>query len=212
VEPVELAGEFALLAEIQIRLSSYEFYRALTYERTRFPELISESLMSRILGGARVTREEYEDGHEIANRCRARLDDIYRSHDVLISPSAPGEAPRGLESTGDPIFGLTWTLMHGPAITLPVLNIVCWSEDPAKRRMLPGNQFPMEGYEHLPVSTAKLQTDLASPLSLRTGQPRSDSGLSVCERLEIATKRELANGAGIHRPLPGVCLASTTHP
>jgi Asp-tRNA(Asn)/Glu-tRNA(Gln) amidotransferase A subunit family amidase len=33
-----------------------------------------------------------------------------------------GEAPRGLESTGDPLFGLTWSLMHGPAITLPVFT------------------------------------------------------------------------------------------
>jgi len=41
---------------------------------------------------------------------------------VLISPSAVGEAPAGLESTGDPLFGITWTLMLGPAITLPVFT------------------------------------------------------------------------------------------
>jgi Asp-tRNA(Asn)/Glu-tRNA(Gln) amidotransferase A subunit family amidase len=78
--------------------------------------------MGRILGGSRVTRIQYEETHEIADRCRARLDDVYRRHDVLLSPSATGEAPRGLESTGDPVFGLTWTLMHGPAITLPVFT------------------------------------------------------------------------------------------
>lgn len=122
VQAVDLDGEFAELADVQIRMSSYEFYRALTYERTRFAELISESLMGRILSGSRVTRPEYEQTHEIAERCRARLDDVYREYDVLLSPSAPGEAPRGLESTGDPIFGLTWTIMHGPAVTLPVFS------------------------------------------------------------------------------------------
>jgi Asp-tRNA(Asn)/Glu-tRNA(Gln) amidotransferase A subunit family amidase len=122
VREVELDAEFATLADVQIRVSSYEFYRALTYERTRFPQLISESLTARIRGGSLVTRAQYEEGQALAERCRLRLDDLYREHDVLISPSAPGEAPAGLESTGDPLFGLTWSLMHGPAITLPVFT------------------------------------------------------------------------------------------
>ena len=122
VREVELDAEFATLADVQIRVSSYEFYRALTHERTRFPELISESLTARIRGGSQVTRAHYEEGQALAERCRLRLDDLYREHDVLISPSAPGEAPAGLESTGDPLFGLTWSLMHGPAITLPVFT------------------------------------------------------------------------------------------
>lgn len=119
---VELDREFAQLADVQIRMSSHEFYRALTFERTRFPHLISDSLMARIRGGSLVTRAQYLETHEIADRCRAKLADVYRDYDVIVSPSAPGEAPRGLESTGDPIFGLTWTLMHGPAITLPVFT------------------------------------------------------------------------------------------
>jgi Asp-tRNA(Asn)/Glu-tRNA(Gln) amidotransferase A subunit family amidase len=122
VGTVELEGEFAELADVQIRMSSYEFYRALTHERTRYPKLISTSLAQRIQGGAQVTRAQYVQTHEIASRCRARLRDIHRDYDVLLSPSATGEAPRGLDSTGDPIFGLTWTLMHGPAITLPVFS------------------------------------------------------------------------------------------
>jgi Asp-tRNA(Asn)/Glu-tRNA(Gln) amidotransferase A subunit family amidase len=122
VTEVELAGEFALLGDLQITVSSYEFYRALAYERTRFPHLISDSLMQRIRGGSRVTRSEYERAQAVGVRCRAKLDDLHRDCDVLISPSATGEAPHGLDSTGDPIFGLTWTLMHGPAITLPVFT------------------------------------------------------------------------------------------
>jgi amidase len=51
-------------------------------------------------------------------RCRERIDAVLRDHDALLAPSAPGEAP-GIESTGDPIFGLTWTLLHLPCFTLP---------------------------------------------------------------------------------------------
>src|SRR5688572_26909345 len=92
---VELDGEFGELADVQIRMSSHEFYRALTHERTRFSHLISESLTARIRGGGEVTRAQYLETHAIAARCRARLDDVYRDYDVLISPSAPGEAARG---------------------------------------------------------------------------------------------------------------------
>ncbi|MBM3358831.1 MAG: amidase [Betaproteobacteria bacterium] len=122
VSEVSLEGEFARLAEVQVTVTSFEFYRALTHERTRFPDQISESLMGRILGGSRVTRAQYEEAQAVAARCRARLDDVYRDYDVLLSPSAPGEAPKDLGTTGEPIFGLTWTLMLGPAVTVPAFT------------------------------------------------------------------------------------------
>lgn len=122
VEDTELDGEFAQLVEAQTRMSSYEFYRALSYERTRFPQLISASLTERIRGGEQVTRAQYEESHAIAARCRARLADVYRVHDVLIAPTTIGEALPGLESTGDPLFGIAWTIMYGPAVTIPVFT------------------------------------------------------------------------------------------
>jgi len=84
--------------------------------------LISETLMGRLLGGGRVTRAEYEEAQAIAQRCRARLADIHRDYDVLLSPSAMGEAPEGLESTGEPTFGASWTVLHCPAVSVPVFQ------------------------------------------------------------------------------------------
>lgn len=119
---IALDGEFARLVEVQNSISSYEMFRALAYERTRFPELISEALMGRLLGGGRVTRAQYEEAQAVAQRCRARLEDIFREYDALLSPSAMGEAPGGLESTGDPVFGASWTVLHCPAVTVPVFR------------------------------------------------------------------------------------------
>ena len=39
--------------------------------------------------------------------------------DLWICPSAPGAAPYGLESTGDPIMNLPWTHSGLPAVNLP---------------------------------------------------------------------------------------------
>ena len=118
VTAVALPPEFAALADTQIAVSSYEFYRALTHERTRFPELISTSLTARIAAGGKVSRAQYEAGVVLTARCRTAIDDVLRDYDVLLAPSAPGEAPR-IEGTGDPIFGLMWTLLQLPCLTLP---------------------------------------------------------------------------------------------
>jgi Asp-tRNA(Asn)/Glu-tRNA(Gln) amidotransferase A subunit family amidase len=118
VNEIDLDGEFAALAETQIAVSGYETWRALAHERTRFPQLISANLTARLAAGGRVTRAQYEAGLALTTRCRARIDTVLRDHDVLLAPSAPGEAPE-IDSTGDPIFGLTWTLLHLPCLTLP---------------------------------------------------------------------------------------------
>ena len=39
--------------------------------------------------------------------------------DVLVTPSAPREAPAGLAWTGDPAFNLIWTSLHVPCVTVP---------------------------------------------------------------------------------------------
>ncbi len=121
VTDVTLDGEFAALAQTQIEVSGYEFSRALTHERTRHAELISASLTGRIAAGLKVTRAQYEAGQALAQRCRTRVIDVFRDYDMLLAPSAPGEAPAivGTGGTGDPIFGLMWTLLHLPCISVP---------------------------------------------------------------------------------------------
>ena len=39
--------------------------------------------------------------------------------DCLVTPSAPGEAPEGLDDTGSPVFNKIWTLLHMPAVNVP---------------------------------------------------------------------------------------------
>jgi Asp-tRNA(Asn)/Glu-tRNA(Gln) amidotransferase A subunit family amidase len=50
------------------------------------------------------------------------LNDLFNEYDAILTPAAPGEAPLGLESTGNPIFCTIWTYLGAPAITLPLLR------------------------------------------------------------------------------------------
>ncbi len=56
---------------------------------------------------------------QLARDCRAHLAEAFAGNDVLLTASAQGEAPIGLESTGDPVFNRNWTLLHVPCVTIP---------------------------------------------------------------------------------------------
>ena len=53
---------------------------------------------------------------------RLKIEKRLNKYDCIITPSAPGEALKGLEFTGSPMFNTTWTLTGMPAITLPFLK------------------------------------------------------------------------------------------
>jgi Asp-tRNA(Asn)/Glu-tRNA(Gln) amidotransferase A subunit family amidase len=42
--------------------------------------------------------------------------------DVLITPSAPGEAPNSLATTGSSVFNDLWTALHVPCLTMPAFS------------------------------------------------------------------------------------------
>ena len=47
---------------------------------------------------------------------------MFDEFDAIVTPAAPGEAPPGLATTGDPIFCTLWTYLGTPAVTLPLLQ------------------------------------------------------------------------------------------
>jgi len=78
------------------------------------------------------TRELIETGREVPARAlaagrrsrvalRARLTDRTADADVdaWIAPAAPGPAPAGIDSTGDPVMNLPWTHAGLPTVALP---------------------------------------------------------------------------------------------
>ena len=44
---------------------------------------------------------------------------MWERFDILLVPTARGEAPAGLGYTGDPIFNRFWTLLGSPCVALP---------------------------------------------------------------------------------------------
>jgi Asp-tRNA(Asn)/Glu-tRNA(Gln) amidotransferase A subunit family amidase len=103
------------------RIMSFEATKSFTFEQNNYAEQLSQQLKGLIKLGNAISYEHYTEDLRIAHQARHELDRIlHQELDILITPSAIGEAPKGLTQTGDPIFCRTWTLMGLPCITLPL--------------------------------------------------------------------------------------------
>ncbi|MGH8765055.1 MAG: amidase family protein, partial [Burkholderiales bacterium] len=112
------AGSEALFDRHKV-IMGYESVRALAWEYMTFPDQISTTLKPRLDEGWQVTRADYDAVRETARQCRRALADRMREVDFLLTPSAPGEAPRSHDTTGDSVFNRAWTLLGVPCVTLP---------------------------------------------------------------------------------------------
>jgi Asp-tRNA(Asn)/Glu-tRNA(Gln) amidotransferase A subunit family amidase len=110
------------LAEAQDIIMAVEAARALATERAAGEERLSRKLRDLLERGDRCPRERYDEAVGRMRRGRATAADAFRDADVLLTPSAPGEAPAGLGSTGDPAFNRIWTLLGVPCLSLPLLR------------------------------------------------------------------------------------------
>jgi Asp-tRNA(Asn)/Glu-tRNA(Gln) amidotransferase A subunit family amidase len=122
VKTLDLPQAFADALHAQRTMNDYEAFRALTDERLRHWDLLSTSLQERLTNAAQCTYDEYVKARDVIRRCRALLADLFREHDALLTPSAPGIAPKGLTNTGDSNFIRIWTSFHTPTLNLPVFR------------------------------------------------------------------------------------------
>jgi amidase len=123
VEDVTLPESFNRIPDAHRWISSFEFTRSRAWEIDHYPDMISERLRrGRIHDGLSCSFEQYRSAREFAEGSRLQMDDLFKGYDVLLTPSVAGEAPIGLEATGDPSFSLLWTTLHVPAITLPLFT------------------------------------------------------------------------------------------
>jgi len=58
------------------------------------------------------------EGHAL----HAGFEELFARFDALLTPSAPGTAPAGLQATGDPAFCSLWSLCGMPALNLPLMR------------------------------------------------------------------------------------------
>ncbi len=152
---VELPEDFSQIDSVHRWISSFEFVRNRAWEIDSHWGQISDTLKNgRLQHGMNCTFDEYQAARCKTERLRLKMDDVFRDFDILLTPSAAGEAPVGLNETGTAIFCAIWTTCHVPSLTLPLfegehglpIGVQCVARRNADRALFAACQWVMAQY------------------------------------------------------------------
>jgi len=119
IRDVTLPPSFAALQDANQTIMFYEGRRSLAHEFNHHADGLSARLIEKIPADLDISFDDYRTAILCAQQCREDLKGVLEGLDALIVPSAVGEAPLGLESTGDATFNRAWTTIGAPCVTLP---------------------------------------------------------------------------------------------
>jgi Asp-tRNA(Asn)/Glu-tRNA(Gln) amidotransferase A subunit family amidase len=122
VAEVELGESFARAAVMHRTVMDVEAAHNLRRDYDKAGARLSPALRGLIERGRRHTAVDYLAALASMPALNAALDSLFDEFDAILTPAAPGEAPKGLETTGDPVFCTLWTYLGTPAVTLPLLQ------------------------------------------------------------------------------------------
>ncbi|HZT46725.1 MAG TPA: amidase [Hyphomicrobiaceae bacterium] len=104
VQKVEMAAQFGSLLE-------------------RSPQLLSDGIKVQLEEGRRIPGVDYIAALHARDALYASVEDVLLHYGTILTPAALGVAPKGLGSTGNPIFCGAWTYLGVPAVCLPILEV-----------------------------------------------------------------------------------------
>jgi Asp-tRNA(Asn)/Glu-tRNA(Gln) amidotransferase A subunit family amidase len=119
---VELGASFAGAVEMHRTIMEVEMAHNLRRDYDRGGDRLSATLRQLIERGRGRAAVDYTAAVAGIEALNAALDPVFDEFDAILTPAAPGEAPPGLGSTGDPVFCTLWTYLGAPALTLPLLE------------------------------------------------------------------------------------------
>lgn len=122
---VELPQPFDALGDAQALIHRREAWRALGAIRNDHASDVSDAFKAMIDEGAGESEADYQAARALQEECRGLMGEVLRDVDLLLAPGAPGAAPAGLDSTGDPIFQRMWTAVGAPCLGFPA----AWRDD-----------------------------------------------------------------------------------
>lgn len=122
ITSIELGDDFTEAAKCHEIIMNGSISKSLAnYYETNKPKL-HPFTTARIQAGISVSAKNYIYAIEKAKKMKQALSEVFEKFDAIITPAAPGQAPRDLMNTGNAIFNGYWTMLGVPAISLPLLK------------------------------------------------------------------------------------------
>jgi Asp-tRNA(Asn)/Glu-tRNA(Gln) amidotransferase A subunit family amidase len=118
VEDVALPDEIRIVSDGHRTLMAVEATFNLRHEYSEHSQRLSRVLRELIADGFATAAETEQRFRAAQAGAMIAVDRLFDRYDLLLTPSAPGEADPG-NAVGDSIFNRLWTAMHTPCLTLP---------------------------------------------------------------------------------------------
>jgi Asp-tRNA(Asn)/Glu-tRNA(Gln) amidotransferase A subunit family amidase len=117
---ITLSGPFEKAVDAHKTIMAVEAAGALDHEYRMHRAALGQQVLTMIEEGRQISRESYEKARRVQHECTSALAAVCAQHNALFVPSATGEPPMGLASTGDPVLCRAWSLVGCPAASVPV--------------------------------------------------------------------------------------------
>ena len=114
------AKPFDDLQTAQRVVMAVEVCRVFKTEWTEHRDLLSAPFQAMLMRGFECTPEERGEAEGLLKHCRENLPKSFEPGEIILTLGAPGEAPKGLTSTGNSVFNRGWTFLGWPCLYLPV--------------------------------------------------------------------------------------------
>jgi len=122
VDEVELPEGFANIPKWHKIIMESDMAQSFSAEYKKSKNKLSDKIVEAIERGMKYTSVEYNDAVSKIDVSNAFFNQFFHDYDAILTPAANGEAPKGLKSTGNPIFSTIWTYCGMPSISLPLLQ------------------------------------------------------------------------------------------
>ena len=122
ITSVELGDDFMEAARCHEIIMNGSISRSLANYYENNKSKLHPFTIARFEAGKSVSTNSYIDAIEKSKKMKQTLSEIFLKFDAIITPAAPGQAPRDLMNTGNAIFNGYWTMLGVPAISLPLLE------------------------------------------------------------------------------------------
>jgi Asp-tRNA(Asn)/Glu-tRNA(Gln) amidotransferase A subunit family amidase len=119
---IELGAGFDRVLDMHRTVMEVEMAHNLNRDYEQGRDQLSERLRGLIERGRKQLAVDYTRAVAGAAPLNDALDAVFDEYDAILTPAAPGEAPRSLETTGNPVCCTIWTYLGTPAVSLPLLR------------------------------------------------------------------------------------------
>ncbi|MEO8344995.1 MAG: amidase [Betaproteobacteria bacterium] len=119
VTPVDVPAAWHGARDLHRTIMLYEAVRNMGGLQERERARLTPAVNAALDEGRTISKRAYEAALSERERAIAFFTRRLEEFDAVLSPSAPGPAPRGLATTGDPSCCTLWSLLGFPAISIP---------------------------------------------------------------------------------------------